>query len=170
MAPTRRQRCRGSPTAPRHCVRRSRARHVDMRRRHSSHSWLPPAARMAVKGARFLCVHRSEPQTLDGHRSGGYAASAAPVADATTKITLRPQDAQFLHDPICNRNGCRRNPFRGGVSLPTPSGSVLLTASVPVMFTDGCSGPGALRMDKMTVLLLLRRIKHVARLVQQRIS
>ena len=44
------------------------------------------------------------------------AASAAPVADATTKITLHPQDAPFLHDPICNRNGCRRNPFRGGVS------------------------------------------------------
>jgi hypothetical protein len=33
-----------------------------------------------------------------------------------TKNTLRPQDAPFLHDPICNRNGCRRNPFRGGVS------------------------------------------------------
>jgi hypothetical protein len=22
----------------------------------------------------------------------------------------------FLHDPICNRSGCMRNPFRGGVS------------------------------------------------------
>jgi excisionase family DNA binding protein len=27
---------------------------------------------MAVKGARLLRVHRSEAQTLDGHRSGGY--------------------------------------------------------------------------------------------------
>jgi hypothetical protein len=61
-------------------------------------------------------VHRSEAQTLNDRRSGGYAASAAPVADATTKNTLHPQAAPFLHDSICNRNGCRRNPFRGGVS------------------------------------------------------
>jgi hypothetical protein len=32
---------------------------------------------MAVKGGRSLPVHRSEAQTLDGHRSGGYAAAAA---------------------------------------------------------------------------------------------
>jgi hypothetical protein len=27
-----------------------------------------------------------------------------------------PQVTPFLHDPICNRSGCMRNPFRGGVS------------------------------------------------------
>jgi hypothetical protein len=32
---------------------------------------------MAVKGARSVCVHRSEAETLDGHRSEGYAAQAA---------------------------------------------------------------------------------------------
>ena len=99
--------------------RRSPALMWNMRRRHSSHSCKTPAARMAVKGARSLRVHRSEAQTLDGCRSRGYAASAAPVADATTKNTLHPQDAPFLHDPICNRNGCRRNPCRGGVSYST---------------------------------------------------
>ena len=29
---------------------------------------------MAVKGARPVRVHRSEAQTLDGHRSAGYSA------------------------------------------------------------------------------------------------
>ena len=44
-----------------------------MRRRHSSHSWPTHGARTAVKGARFLRVHRSEAQTLDGCRSKRYA-------------------------------------------------------------------------------------------------
>jgi hypothetical protein len=44
-----------------------------------------PAARAAVKGAHSLCVHRSEAQTLDGYRSEGYAASAAPVPFATAQ-------------------------------------------------------------------------------------
>ena len=57
--------------------RRTRVLMWNMRRRHSSHSWISPAARTAVKGARSLRVHRSEAQTLDGHRSEGYAASAA---------------------------------------------------------------------------------------------
>jgi hypothetical protein len=48
----------------------------NMRRRHSSHRWLIPAARTAVKGARLSRVHRSEAQTLDGRRSGGYARCA----------------------------------------------------------------------------------------------
>jgi hypothetical protein len=65
-------------------ARRSRLVHYglgpcsrNMRRRHSSHSWLVSAARTAVKGALFLRVHRSEAQTLDGRRSGGYARSTA---------------------------------------------------------------------------------------------
>jgi len=45
----------------------------NMRRRHSSHSCESAAARTAVKGGRSLPVHRSEAQTLDGHRSGGYS-------------------------------------------------------------------------------------------------
>lgn len=45
----------------------------NMRRRHSSHSWLTSAARTAVKSAPFSRVHRSEAQTLDGRRSEGYA-------------------------------------------------------------------------------------------------
>ncbi len=44
----------------------------NMRKRHFSHSCKTAAARMAVKGGRSLPVHRSEAQTLDGHRSGGY--------------------------------------------------------------------------------------------------
>ena len=54
-----------------------------MRRRHSSHTWQPPAAEAAVKAARFLRVHRSEAQSLDGRRSGGYAASAAHARACT---------------------------------------------------------------------------------------
>jgi hypothetical protein len=34
---------------------------------------------MAVKGAPLLRVHRSEAQTLDGHRSGGYARERAAM-------------------------------------------------------------------------------------------
>jgi len=48
----------------------------NMRKIHFSHSCKTAAARMAVKGARTLRVHRSEAETLDGHRSGGYARSA----------------------------------------------------------------------------------------------
>lgn len=48
-----------------------------MRRIHSSHSWLTPAARTAVKGARALRVHRSAAQTLYSRRSGGYARKRA---------------------------------------------------------------------------------------------
>jgi hypothetical protein len=42
--------------------------------------------------------------TDDGEE--GTAASAAPVADATAKNTLHPQNAPLLHDPIRNRFGC----------------------------------------------------------------
>ena len=49
----------------------------NMRKRHFSHSCKTAAARMAVKGGRSLPVHRSEAQTLDGHRSGGYARERA---------------------------------------------------------------------------------------------
>jgi hypothetical protein len=45
----------------------------NMRRRHSSHRWPSSEARTAVKGAQHLRVHRSEAETLDGRRSGGYA-------------------------------------------------------------------------------------------------
>jgi hypothetical protein len=31
-------------------------------------------------------------------------------------LSSTPQVTPFLHDPICNRSGCMRNPFRGGVS------------------------------------------------------
>ena len=48
-----------------------------MRRRHSSHDQQPPAAEASVRAARRLRVHRSVAQSLDGHRSGGYAAPAA---------------------------------------------------------------------------------------------
>jgi len=48
----------------------------NMRRIHSSHSWLTPAARTAVKGA-LLCASREAGPTLDGHRSGGYARKRA---------------------------------------------------------------------------------------------
>jgi hypothetical protein len=37
---------------------------------------------MAVKGARSLRVHRSEAQTLDGHRRAGYAARAQAYREA----------------------------------------------------------------------------------------
>ena len=47
-----------------------------MRRIHSSHSWLIPAARTAVKGAP-LCARREAGPTLDGRRSGGYARERA---------------------------------------------------------------------------------------------
>jgi hypothetical protein len=47
----------------------------NMRKTHFSHSWLSAAARMAVKGARTLRVHRSEAETLDDHRSEGYTAT-----------------------------------------------------------------------------------------------
>jgi len=33
---------------------------------------------MAVKGARSLRVYRSEAETLDGHRNGGYTRASAP--------------------------------------------------------------------------------------------
>jgi hypothetical protein len=56
--------------------RRSRALMWIMRRRHSSHTWLPPPARTAVKGARSLRVHRSEVQTLDGQKSRRRASPA----------------------------------------------------------------------------------------------
>jgi hypothetical protein len=46
----------------------------NMRKIHFSHSCKTAAARMAVKGGRSLPVHRSEAETLDGHRSGGYRA------------------------------------------------------------------------------------------------
>ena len=49
----------------------------NMRRRHSSHSWLTSAARTTVKGALFLRVHRSEAQTLNGRRSEGHRRSAS---------------------------------------------------------------------------------------------
>ncbi len=49
----------------------------EQRSRHASHGWKTPAARMAVKGGRSLPVHRSEAETLDGHRSGGYPATDA---------------------------------------------------------------------------------------------
>src|SRR5207237_10559579 len=40
-------------------------RHIwNMRRRYSSHHWLMPAARTAVKGALFLRAHRSERKPL----------------------------------------------------------------------------------------------------------
>ena len=35
-------------------------------------------------------------------------------------LSRTPQVTPFLHDPICNRSGCMRNPFRGGVSTLTP--------------------------------------------------
>jgi hypothetical protein len=54
----------------------------NMRKMHFSHSWKTAAARMAVKGGRSLPVHRSEAQTLYGHRSGGYRASARRDADS----------------------------------------------------------------------------------------
>ena len=106
------------PRAPRKPPdHRSRALMWNMRRRHSSHSWLPPAARTAVKGAPLSSAFiEAKRRPLTATAAEGTAASAAPVADATTKITLHPQHPRFLHDPICNRNGCRRNPFRGGVS------------------------------------------------------
>ena len=31
-------------------------------------------------------------------------------------LSSTPQVTPLLHDPICNRSGCMRNPFRGGVS------------------------------------------------------
>jgi len=50
---------------------------------------------MAVKGAPLQRVHRSEAETLDGHRSGGYAASAAPGSPFLPRSfafnTLTPQ-------------------------------------------------------------------------------
>jgi hypothetical protein len=58
----------------------------NMRKRHFSHSWLTAAARMAVKGARTLRVHRSAAETLDGHRSGGYARERA--CDASFRVDL----------------------------------------------------------------------------------
>jgi len=48
----------------------------NMRKRHFSHCWKTPAARTAVKGARSVCVHRSEAETLGGCRSEGYRAWA----------------------------------------------------------------------------------------------
>jgi hypothetical protein len=43
---------------------------------------------MAVKGARTLRVHRSEAETLDGHRSGGYARERARDAHSSTDPLL----------------------------------------------------------------------------------
>ncbi len=59
-----------SSTAP--PARPSNACSSNMRRRHSSHDQQPPAAEASVKAARFLRVHRSEAESLDGRRSGGY--------------------------------------------------------------------------------------------------
>jgi len=45
---------------------------------------------MAVKGARFLRVHRSEAETLDGCRSEGYTASARPALDRIEQHSSAP--------------------------------------------------------------------------------
>ena len=75
----------------------------NMRKIHFSHSCKTAAARTAVKGARSLCVHRSGAETLDGHRSGGYAASAAPVPFATASVpnaTLRGVECRYSPDAL----------------------------------------------------------------------
>jgi hypothetical protein len=61
----------------------------NMRKRLFSHSCKTAAARMAVKGGRSLPVHRSEAQTLDGHRSGGYARERARDADSAPILSFQ---------------------------------------------------------------------------------
>ena len=48
---------------------------------------------MAVKGARSLRVHRSEAQTLDGHRSGGYARERAGTPVSASILCFQHVDA-----------------------------------------------------------------------------
>jgi hypothetical protein len=113
-----------------------RSPHVrgNMRKRHSSHSWISPAARTAVKGARSLCVHRSGAETLDGHRSGGYAASAAPVPFATAQNS-KPR--HFCMIPFATASV--PNATLQGVechSTPDAVGGVLVALNVPLLFTD----------------------------------
>jgi len=48
---------------------------------------------MAVKGARTLRVHRSEAETLDGHRSGGYARERAGMPISAPILFFQHVDA-----------------------------------------------------------------------------
>jgi hypothetical protein len=48
---------------------------------------------MAVKGARTLRVHRSEAQTLDGHRSEGYARQRAGTPVSASILCLQHVNA-----------------------------------------------------------------------------
>jgi hypothetical protein len=61
----------------------------NMKRRHSFHNWKTAAAEPSVKAAPFFARRvsgRSEAQTLDGHRSGGYRASARRDADSSLDL------------------------------------------------------------------------------------
>jgi len=108
----------------------------NMRKRHFSHSCKTPSARTAVKGARSLCVHRSEAETLDGCRSGGYARERVgmPVQSrsfalnrfATRNLRYLVRDrislSASLHDGSSRDTKVPRQlPRRGGVSPPLPT-------------------------------------------------
>jgi hypothetical protein len=65
---------------------------------------------MAVKGARTLRVHRSEAETLDGHRNGGYARERVREALCASILSFHHVDAAAtlvtpagtVHAPFCS--------------------------------------------------------------------
>lgn len=72
----------------------------NMRKIHFSHNWKTAAARTAVKGGRSP-ARREAGLPLDGHRSGGYAARAAPGCPFPPRRflfnTFTPQQPPRLH-------------------------------------------------------------------------
>jgi hypothetical protein len=103
-----------------------------MRRRPSSHDQPPPAAEASVKAARFLRVHRSAAQSLDGRRSGGYAASAAHARACTNSCCCdgfpAPESVSAR-----TRDGSRRKrtPPRSLHGLTFPPGTIFRFHTTP---------------------------------------
>jgi hypothetical protein len=131
----------------------------NMRRRHSSHSWLTSAARTAVKGA-LLCARRVPGflhersllvwdgvagLTLDGRRSGGYAReraeSFAPASILCFQYVYATESLAFIADSPKQRVGRLVLRFQCVDECRHGNALVFATAErtlfIPFMFTLG---------------------------------